>query len=239
MAAVISNAVAAQPSLDGCGLWTVDLEAHPAQDALDTLSRDELARMERFAFERDRLRFASGRVALRWLLGSVLDRDPRQLRFSTGTHGKPSLVDDPDLAFNLSHSGGSAIIAIDAARRHRSIGVDIELRREVPDALSLARSCFDSEELDALAACNASAQDAAFLQGWTRKEACLKADGAGFAAGAIPSTGIDDSARHVRLHDGSRAWLLSIQFAHAIAALAVVERCRPDALHDASPKDVP
>ena len=104
------------------------------------------------------------------------------------------------------------------------MGVALELRREVPDAMSLAQTCFDSEELNALAACDGQAQDNAFLQGWTRKEACLKAGGAGFSADAIPSTGIDGSSRHVQLHDGSRAWLESIQFPQAIAALALIAR---------------
>ena len=224
MTEVTWQGVVAQPTLDGCDLWTVDLDATRSDDALAVLCDDELARMGRFVFERDRLRFAASRAALRRLLGFGLDRDPRLLRFSTSAHGKPSLADDQELAFNVSHSGGSAIIAIDTARRHRSIGVDLELRREVRDALSLAQTCFDGEELDALAACDASLRDDVFLQGWTRKEACLKADGAGFSAGAIPSTGIDDSSRHVRLHDGNQAWLQSMQFPHAIAALAVVAR---------------
>ena len=223
MTAAAPHAIAAHPALAGCAIWTVALDQAPSQDALATLSDDELARMGRFAFERDRGRFAAGRAALRFLLGDVLDRDPASLRFSTGPHGKPWLGDDPELAFNLSHSAGSAIIAIDRARRHRTIGVDLELRREVRDAMSLAQSCFDEDELDALAACDAAARDDAFLQGWTRKEACLKAGGAGFSAGAIPSTGIDVSPRHVVLPDGTHAWLESLLFPHAIAALAVIE----------------
>lgn len=219
-----SHAICAQPAVAGCGLWTVELDALPPQEALGTLADDELARMKRFHFERDRSRFAASRAALRFLLGTVLDRDPASLRFSTGAHGKPALADDPGLAFNLSHSGGSAIVAIDPARRHRSLGVDLELRREVPDALALAQSCFDAQEQEVLAACDGAARDEAFLRGWTRKEACLKAGGAGFSSDMIPSTGIDASARHVRLHDDSRAWLGSLQLPHAVAALAVIER---------------
>jgi len=222
-----SPAICAQPAIAGCSLWTVELDVLPAQDALAILADDELARMNRFHFERDRRRFASGRAALRWLLGSVLDRDPASLRFSTGAHGKPSLGDDPQLAFNLSHSGASAIIAIDPARRHRAVGVDLELRREVPDALALAQSCFDDGEQQALAACSGVVRDEAFLRGWTRKEACLKAAGTGFSSDLIPTTGIDAAARRVRLHDGSSAWLGSLQIPHAVAALAVVERGGP------------
>lgn len=226
-----SHAICAQPAVAGCSLWTVELDAlaaQEAQEALGTLTDDELARMKRFRFERDRSRFAAGRAALRFLLGTVLDRDPAALRFSAGAHGKPALADDPRLAFNLSHSGASAIVAIDPARRHHSVGVDLELRREVPDALALAQGCFDAQEQAVLAACDGPDRDEAFLRGWTRKEACLKAGGTGFSSDMIPSTGIDAQARQVRLHDGSRAWLDSLQLAHAVAALAVIDRGMQD-----------
>ncbi|MDM0043200.1 4'-phosphopantetheinyl transferase superfamily protein [Variovorax dokdonensis] len=225
MTALPWSAPTPQSSLEGCGLWTMDLDAPVPPAALAWLSDDEQARRGRFVFARDRDRFGAGRAALRWLLGTVLDRDPQSLRFDSGPHGKPLLADDPLLPFNVSHSGGTALFAIDAGRRHGAIGVDIELRRSVPDALPLAQGLFDAREQADLAACAAGAErDDAFLRAWTRKEACLKAVGAGFSAGSIPSTGIDDAPRHVQLHDGRQAWLQAVRCAQAIAALAVIGR---------------
>ncbi len=233
------HAPAALPPLEGCGLWTVDLDAPSARAATDLLCDDERARMGRFVFERDRLRFAAGRAALRWLLGSTLDRDPKALRFDVGAHGKPSLADDPQLPFNLSHSGGTALVAIDAGRRHRAIGVDVELHRTVADALSLAHGLFDPQEQAGLAALSGAARDLAFLRAWTRKEACIKASGAGFSAGSIPATGIDDAPRHAQFHDGTRVWLCSLTLPGALGALAMIEHNEATATTLAPTKETP
>src|SRR5438105_15317593 len=90
------------------------------------LSRDEIARADRFHFDVDRNHFIIGRASLRKILGSYLRVDPAELLFDYDGHGKPSLAkqtDTPELNFNLAHSGALALYGIALSRK---IGVDIE-----------------------------------------------------------------------------------------------------------------
>lgn len=63
------------------------------------------------------------RWALREILGRYLALPAAELRFETGQHGKPRLASPPgELAFNLSHSSGLALVAV----ARREVGVDVE-----------------------------------------------------------------------------------------------------------------
>lgn len=61
--------------------------------------------------------------ALREILGRHLGLPGEELRFEAGEHGKPRLADpEAELAFNLSHSGSLALVAV----ARREVGVDVE-----------------------------------------------------------------------------------------------------------------
>lgn len=162
--------------------WRIALDA-PAPDAAATarLCAHEHERARRFVFERDRLRYLHAHVALHRLLAQALGRSDdttRPLPLAQRPSGKPWLPTAPRLRFNLSHSGDTAVVAISTAAE---VGVDVELPRPVPEALALARAHGTPAEQQALAALPAAAREQAFLQLWTRKEACLKALGTGLA----------------------------------------------------------
>jgi 4'-phosphopantetheinyl transferase len=160
-------------------IWYVDLDV--SADLLERfrhrLSNDELARAARFRSDLDRARYTVGRATLRGVLADRLGCIPSSLRFSYGATGKPMLDGGVPLEFNLAHSGGEAVIALaDTA----AVGVDIELLQPIADVQSLAREVFSEAERHELE----SAPDlvAAFLNGWTRKEAYVKALGLGLTA---------------------------------------------------------
>ena len=139
-------------------VWRADLTA--IEDNLDDLlGADERARAERIVPARKRVLWARSRGVLRALLGRYLDRDPRDLRFALGPHGKPALAhdgaDEGDLRFNLSHSGDLALVAVSAGRE---IGVDIERTRP--------------------------RYTAEFLQDWVAREAVVKCRGLGIEVAA-------------------------------------------------------
>lgn len=144
-----------------------------------SLSADERDRAERFHLPRHRRAFVAARGLLRAILGRYLRTAPSGLQFSSGPHGKPALVAAPGsgwLRFNLSHAGDLALYAV---ARDREVGVDLEdLRRNVP-ALRIAEQFFSAREAAALQALPPEGVAAAFLSCWTRKEAYLKALGAG------------------------------------------------------------
>lgn len=177
-------------------LWLVDLDAR-ALDELDLglLDDSERARAGRFVFERDARRFVACRLALRHLLSPLAAAQPADLRFETGRYGKPRLDHPGAIHFNVSHSGPFGLIAVCPTS---PLGVDIEQWRDMPDAADLAARNFTRAEQAELEAVPAHARSLAFLRGWTRKEACIKAVGSGLSI--EPDTfeaGLAAALRHV------------------------------------------
>lgn len=185
------------PAPGSCSLWQVNLGLPPTPADWALLDSAETARAQRFAFERDRERYVSAHAALRRVLAARINQAPAALRFDLGPFGKPVLLQDPTLAFNLSHSGPMGLIAL---QRRVPLGVDVEVLREVRDADGMAHACFTRNECRALALLRPWAQPRAFLQCWTRKEACLKAVGLGLQLAPNRfEVGIAADARTVRL----------------------------------------
>lgn len=173
------------------GLWLPDNEVHVWRSDLnlpldcilelrELLSKDELARADRFHFDRDRHHFTAARGILRTILGRYLGKQPNQLQFIYSHRGKPALANtntDKRLEFNLSHSHGLALYAI---ALDRAIGIDLEYIRPI-DALQLAKRFFSDREFSDLFSFPSEEQDAVFFNYWTCKEAYLKATGQGIA----------------------------------------------------------
>jgi 4'-phosphopantetheinyl transferase len=148
------------------------------------LSESEHSRALRFVRPRDQRRFVLCRGALRVILGHLLDRAPRDIAFRTGPGGKPELdptVDvtgAPLLRFNVTHSDDLAMIAVS---RSREVGIDVERVRTILEAARIVESYFTRSELVQFSKLHESDRPAAFLRGWTRKEAILKVQGVGIA----------------------------------------------------------
>lgn len=160
------------------------------------LSPDERDRAERFVMARDRDRFVSGRARLRAIVAGYLGEAPGAVRFRYGAWGRPEL---DGLHFSLSHSGDRAVLAVS---RDVPVGADIEAVRAVD--LDLARSVFTPGEQRTLAALPAAERVAAFLRGWTRKEAYLKGRGTGLSTDlqSFEVTLGQDEARLLRCASG-------------------------------------
>jgi 4'-phosphopantetheinyl transferase len=122
-----------------------------------------------------------GRAPLRAVLAAYLGEAPDTLVLHTGEHGRPALAPPHDpLAFNWSHSGDRAVLAV---ARGIVPGIDLERLRPRPRALEIARRYFCPDEAAALAALEPARRDDAFMALWTAKEAVLKATGRGLAFG--------------------------------------------------------
>jgi 4'-phosphopantetheinyl transferase len=141
------------------------------------LDDEERARSTRFARPPDCRRFVLAHAALRLFLARCLGIHPTAVRYETGVHGKPRLGPGlPLLEFNLSHSGGLGLLAV---ARDRSVGVDVEQLRDLPDALNIADAHFSAAEREVLRSLPPAEQRSAFFRCWTRKEAVIKAVGEG------------------------------------------------------------
>jgi 4'-phosphopantetheinyl transferase len=141
------------------------------------LSPDELLRARRFHFDDDRSRYVRGRAFLRVMLGQACGQPPAGLVFGTGAQGKPFLP-DTDLAFNLSHSRGLAVLAIS---RMTPVGIDLEFIDRGADVAGLAQTCLTPAEAETLAALPEAARRARFFAFWTAKEARMKLTGEGMS----------------------------------------------------------
>ncbi len=153
-------------------VWRIDLEAMPALDSLDLspLDRAERSRLQAFLQPAPARRFALCRLALRHLLGGVVD-------IALGPHGKPYCPAPGAPRFNVSHASRLALIAISHATE---VGIDIEPASSFADTGALqARICSPAERQ--WLAAHPDRADAVFGRLWTRKEALLKALGTGLA----------------------------------------------------------
>lgn len=179
-------------------LWLCPLHDAPDDLALETLDDTEHARAARFVYEDRRRRWRAAHVALRSVLGASLGRAPRELRFAADANDKPQLVGHPGWQFNLSDSDDWALVGL---AQGAPIGVDLEVRRTLDDALALGRRLYTPDELGAVeAAAPGPEREAVFLRVWTRKEACLKAVGLGLRlAPASFEAGPQDASAVARL----------------------------------------
>jgi 4'-phosphopantetheinyl transferase len=164
-------------------VWRIDLDVSKSQleNLVVTLSSDELARANRFHFQEHCQRFIAGRGSLRNILSLYLGIEPQQVRFDYEPRGKPLLADtlaDSGLLFNLSHSQGLALCAVNYTRK---IGIDLEYIRSVSDLEALAQRFFLPREYEVVRSLPPHQQQEVFFRYWTCKEAYLKATGDGIS----------------------------------------------------------
>ena len=164
-------------------LWSARLD--PPKDFLRScetlLAVDERNRAARFREGPLRNRYIAGRGTLRILLGRYFQADPAEISLVYQARGKPELGplwNDRGVEFNLSHSGDLALIAF---TNGRSIGVDVEAVRPMPNAAGIMERFFATDEIAQWRQAPPEQQERIFFQGWTRKEAWLKAVGSGLS----------------------------------------------------------
>jgi 4'-phosphopantetheinyl transferase len=168
---------------DEVHLWRVDLAAvGPAEERwVALLSEDEAKRAARFHFSRDRQCYVASRAWLRRVLGAYLGCNAKALTFSYSEKEKPALSGSyagQNMEFNVSHSGNVALLAF---ARGRLIGIDVERIKPDFEVEAIANRFFSVREREQLSAYPQAEKCAAFFRCWTRKEAYIKATGAGLS----------------------------------------------------------
>ncbi|MBN1217796.1 MAG: 4'-phosphopantetheinyl transferase superfamily protein [Anaerolineae bacterium] len=164
-------------------VWRAELDVPPERvnSLQQILSPDERARAERFHFQTDRDHFVVAHGLLRTILTRYLDLDPAQLRFNYGPYGKPTLTNglgQEILEFNMSHAHGLALYGVTRGRR---IGIDLEYVRIDFAYERIAERFFSAQEFAELCILPEAVKPRAFFNGWTRKEAYIKARGDGLS----------------------------------------------------------
>jgi phosphopantetheinyl transferase len=122
----------------------------------------------------------ASRRALRRVLARYLDADPEGIELELGERGKPRLADPcSGLRFNLSHSGGAALIAV---ARGREVGIDVERIRPRGDLVRLAERFLEPGAAAAVRAASSAERPGVFHAAWARHEAVAKCYGGGLGA---------------------------------------------------------
>ena len=151
-------------------------ESFPGADAYKILSESEKLKYDRFHFADDKLRFLKARYILRTIASAFHNNcDPKRIEISLNSFGKPFFNDIP-LHFSITHSGQVAAVAFS---KHFSVGIDIELKREVSDMSQLAKRFFADPEVNYLKQFRGEELIINFFRIWSSKEAYIKAIGLG------------------------------------------------------------
>lgn len=158
-------------------IWRIPLTGDPLliERVRAVLSGDERARAERFHRPEDRAKFIIARGVVRDVLGGYLSLPAAGVRLQYSPTGKPSLVEQDELHFNVSHSGSLALLAVSGY----PVGIDVELVQPGFDFTDISSRFFSPEEIAELNRTEAGSRVERFFSLWTRKEAVLKATGTG------------------------------------------------------------
>ena len=179
----IFAAGATEKGYGGLQVIFVDLKAsvellEAAERDVPRLSATDIARVQKLEHDPERQRlWRSSRIATRIVLERAVGTAYRKIDFEIAENGRPSLGDGSPY-FNVSQSGGAALIAVSNAV---SIGIDLEevrglkmtedrRRRVIAAAARLANGQPATSHSDA---------DLDGLRAWVRLEAAAKALGTG------------------------------------------------------------
>lgn len=146
------------------------------QHSEQLLNPEEKTRAQRFYFERHRRRFATARTCVREILGTYLKQLPQEIAFTYEKHGKPALINNGNIHFNVSHTGDLGILAVST----HPVGVDMEQYSGRPYA-GIAKQLFSEQEQSTLKMMPQATQAAFFFRIWALKEAFIKANGLGLS----------------------------------------------------------
>ena len=208
-------------------VWRIELDcaATSAAALRATLSLEEKQKAARFRSLELCERWTVARGALRCILAAYARCEASTLVFRAGSHGKPALAWPLEhISFNLSHTGGLALVAIAG---NGLVGIDAETVRSEIEVEDLSHRFFAPAEATEILALSSDARRAAFFACWTRKEAFVKALGGGLS---VPldrfqvSVRSDQPARLLWV-DGERSdrWSLLDLSEPGVAAALVVE----------------
>ena len=196
-----------------------------------------------FHFQQDRERFLAARGLLRHILAGYLDTEPGRLGFGYARMGKPFLLEHRGLHFNLSHAASELILGV---ARGSELGVDIEGVFSETVMHEVCGTVLSHPERAAFEKLDADLRRDWFVRLWTRKEAYIKADGAGMS---LPLDRIDVATQPDRIRvlgAGIEDWTLSprwilreLTVAPGYAATLAVESLDSQVAYYDWPSDAP
>ncbi|NOR33206.1 MAG: 4'-phosphopantetheinyl transferase superfamily protein [Bacteroidales bacterium] len=158
-------------------LWTVSIGALKDQsDSLKSLlSEEENRKVSFYKFEQTQLSYIVSQAVLRMLLSSYLDVKPADVKMGAHKKGKPYLIHDRTVFFNISNSHDLCVFAFSC---DAEVGIDMEKIRDLSDIDQLIEKNLTRRERSYLIKDPAHKLNW-FFRFWTFKESYLKAIGEG------------------------------------------------------------
>lgn len=156
--------------------WPLDVAEGESTSLTALLSPDERARARRFVKPESTHHFIAARAGLRMILGEATGVLPGDVAFEFSAHGKPRLVGHgaghEGLHFNLSHSGGQAVLVLS---HQGPVGIDVERIRTL--ASGIESQFLSSLEVLQIARVSSDQRTSVLVHLWAAKEAVIKLHG--------------------------------------------------------------
>jgi 4'-phosphopantetheinyl transferase len=165
----------------GIDVWHVGLDPGPrtAAAAAAVITAAERRRVGQIRDARAARRYLVAHGALRLILGEYLRRPGAEVRWDTGTHGKPVFAGpDGRWQWSLSRSDGHALLAVTLSA---AVGIDLEaIRADLPESALAGRFLPPQEAAAVREGHSPFVRRVTYQRLLTRKEACAKASGGRF-----------------------------------------------------------
>ena len=157
-------------------LWQFSL-AQGLTNMEHILNSEEQEKANRFYFERHKRQFSTARIVMRIILARYLNTSPERLEFICNDYGKPEVLNNAKVQFNLSHTGDLALLAVG---KKFPLGVDIE-HYSARSYDGIAKNLFSEQEYEGFTKVPKALKPAVFFHIWAQKEAFIKACGLGLS----------------------------------------------------------
>ena len=146
------------------------------------LTTEEIAKSEKFHFDKHRKQYLATRILVRCVL-SLYEHSvpPGDWTFLKNEFGRPYIANTEysgTLFFNISHTENIVVLAVSKIEK---MGIDIEWIARKRKFLDLAERFFSETEARELALLPQAEQTDRFYEIWTLKEAYIKAQGKGLS----------------------------------------------------------
>lgn len=146
-----------------------------ARSAYDRLSKARKSKADLFVFRKDRNLSLGAGLLLDFALRSF-GLHEKDMLYGVQKNQKPAFLNQPDMHFNLSHSGSMAICAMSETK----VGCDIELLTDI--GIEIAEHGFSKCEYgDIVSRASEAERTEQFFRYWSLKESFMKFTGLGMA----------------------------------------------------------
>lgn len=187
------------------------------------ISKSEQQKALQFKFGKNRDSYIITHAWLRKILGIRLQCDPLSIEFKTNRYGKPLLVGENQLYFNLSHSENYALIAISEIC---PIGVDVEYSKSI-NFDEIVTRFFHPNEQKYFFSQPKDKRRLVFYSLWTKKEAFIKTIGKGLSINldsfdaSTPQTGGNIFLKNIIFDDD---YIAAIGWKHNVNSKLLIQK---------------